>query len=388
VVVSLAKKVLNFGVTLVYVWMSIPTNSHGRVRFQDFELDLQTAELTRNGIKVALQHQSFQVLAVLSQRPGELITRDELKKALWASDTFVDFDHSLNKAVNRLRAALSDSSEEPQYIETLPRLGYRFIAGVDATPSWVEVQKSTGVGGEPGCSVILPRTAYQRIQQLIRNRIEAGQLRPGDAVASERELARIHQVSLMTARHALQSLKREGLVERRRGVGAFVATPKIHFNKLMSYTEQMASRGLSARSKIVYSGLLSDEPEIAARLSLSPTSALVKIERVRLAADQPFALEASYLSAEKFSGMVDAPLERSSLFDTLEQNYGIELAYSDDEIDSTAADTRVATQLDVPRGTPLLRIRQLICTTTGTPAIYVQGLYLWRWHTLVVRRFR
>ena len=76
--------------------------------------------------------------------------------------------------------------------------------------------------------------AYQRIQGAIRKRIEAGQLRTGDAVASERDLAKIHQVSLMTARHALASLERDGIVERRRGIGTFVATPKIHFNKLMS----------------------------------------------------------------------------------------------------------------------------------------------------------
>ncbi|MGB7468402.1 MAG: GntR family transcriptional regulator, partial [Candidatus Acidiferrum sp.] len=80
--------------------------------------------------------------------------------------------------------------------------------------------------------------AYKRIQGAIRKGIESGELRPGDIVASERELARIHDVSLMTARHALASLESEGVVERRRGVGTFVATPKIHFNKLMSYTEQ------------------------------------------------------------------------------------------------------------------------------------------------------
>src|SRR6267142_1913448 len=81
--------------------------------------------------------------------------------------------------------------------------------------------------------------AYQTIQSAIRKRIDSGQLQPGDAVASERDLAKIHQVSLMTARHALASLEREGVVERRRGIGTFVAAPKIHFNKLMSYTEQM-----------------------------------------------------------------------------------------------------------------------------------------------------
>src|SRR5205823_2734065 len=108
--------------------------------------------------------------------------------------------------------------------------------------------------------------AYKRIQSVIWKRIEAGQLKPGDVVDSERELARIHRVSLMTARHALTSLEREGIVERRRGAGTFVAPPKIHFNKLMSYTEQMASRGLVARSRLLSSKVIESEPEIAARL--------------------------------------------------------------------------------------------------------------------------
>ena len=85
---------------------------------------------------------------------------------------------------------------------------------------------------------------YKRIQNAIRKRIEAAEVTPGDAVPSERELAKRHKVSLMTARHALAGLEREGIVERRRGAGTFVALPKIHFNKLMSYTEQMSSRGL------------------------------------------------------------------------------------------------------------------------------------------------
>ena len=230
--------------------------------------------------------------------------------------------------------------------------------------------------------------AYQRIQATIRKRIEAGQLHPGDVVASERELARIHQVSLMTARHALASLEREGVVERRRGIGTFVATPKIHFNKLTSYTEQMASRGLSARSKVLYAGVVTGEDEIAARLSLPSGSSLVKVERVRHASDEPFALETCYLSAEEFRGLADAVVERSSLFATLERDYAVELAYADEEIDATAADGRAAKLLAVPRGTSLLRIRQLIYTTKGKAAIYVLGLYLSGRHTLVIRRFR
>src|SRR5262247_1531427 len=97
--------------------------------------------------------------------------------------------------------------------------------------------------------------AYKKIQNVIRKRIEGGQLKIGDAVDSERELARIHKVSLMTARHALAGLEREGMVERRRGSGTFVAPPKIHFNKLMSFTEQMASRGLAGYSRILSASL-------------------------------------------------------------------------------------------------------------------------------------
>src|SRR5437899_12605850 len=114
--------------------------------------------------------------------------------------------------------------------------------------------------------------AYQRIQSSIRKRIDAGQLRPGDPVSSERDLAKLHQVSLMTARHALATLEHEGLVERRRGIGTFVAAPKIHFNKLMSYTEQMSSRSLTAGSKVLFARVLENENEAAARLSLPPTS--------------------------------------------------------------------------------------------------------------------
>src|SRR6185312_9560655 len=103
--------------------------------------------------------------------------------------------------------------------------------------------------------------AYQKIQDSIRERIDAGDLKSGDVVASERELARIHKVSLMTARHALAGLEREGIVERRRGSGTFVAPPRIHFNKLMSYTEQMLARGLAPISKVITSKIVEDEEE-------------------------------------------------------------------------------------------------------------------------------
>ena len=230
--------------------------------------------------------------------------------------------------------------------------------------------------------------AYKRIQSAILKRIEAGQLKTGDAVDSERELARIHKVSLMTARHALAALEREGMVERRRGSGTFVAPPKIHFNKLMSFTEQMASRGLAGFSRVLSATLIDGEPEIAARLALPAGSRMVKIERLRQGADDPFALETVYLSAEQFAGLTRSPLERGSLFGMLQREYGVALAHADEEIDATAADPRTADLLSVSRGAPLLRIRQVIFSTGGKPTIYVLGLYRSDRHTLHIRRFR
>jgi len=230
--------------------------------------------------------------------------------------------------------------------------------------------------------------AYQRIQSAIRRRIESGEIRPGAAVASERELARIHKVSLMTARHALASLEREGFVGRRQGVGTFVSPPKIHFNKLMSYTELMASRGMLARSKIVYAGVVEPDYGISTRLSAPPTSPLTKIERVRLAGDEPFALETFFLLANNFPSIANAPLERSSLFATLKHDYGVELAYADEEIDVTVTDVRTAKLLAVPVGDPLLRISQLIYSTKCKAVMYGTGLYLPGRHVLAIRRFR
>jgi GntR family transcriptional regulator len=245
----------------------------------------------------------------------------------------------------------------------------------------IEVYMTIGVrnGAEP---------AYKRIQSAIRERIESGLLKPGDVVDSERELAKLYSVSLMTARHALADLAREGVVERRHGAGTFVAQPKIHFNRLLGYTEQMASLGLAIRSKIVSSAIVNREHEITARLGLSPSSRLVRIERVRSAGSEPVAHEVCYLEAEEFAELMDAPLEKASLFSKLERDHGIELAYADEEIDATHADHRIAELLNIARGAPLLRIRQLIFSTGGRATVYVIGLYCSGRHTLRIRRFR
>lgn len=106
------------------------SNGSRIVQFGVFEVDQKAGELRRNGAWVKLQEQPFQILALLLERPGEVISRDELQRRLWPADTFVDFDHSLNAAVRRLRDALGDSAESPRYVETVARRGYRFVAPV------------------------------------------------------------------------------------------------------------------------------------------------------------------------------------------------------------------------------------------------------------------
>jgi cholera toxin transcriptional activator len=117
--------------------MSSPTSGSGgetrAVRFGVFELDLAAGELRKNGARIRLQEQPFQVLVALVENAGKVVTRDDLRQKIWAADTFVDFDHSLNTAVNKIREALGDSASSPRFVETLARRGYRFIAPVDGT---------------------------------------------------------------------------------------------------------------------------------------------------------------------------------------------------------------------------------------------------------------
>jgi DNA-binding winged helix-turn-helix (wHTH) protein len=107
------------------------TSSKGRIlRFGVFEANLEAGELRKNGLRVRLQEQPFQLLALLIERPEELVSREELRNKLWAADTFVDFDHSLNTAIKKIREALGDSAVNPRYVETVARRGYRFLAPV------------------------------------------------------------------------------------------------------------------------------------------------------------------------------------------------------------------------------------------------------------------
>src|SRR5580700_4132153 len=107
--------------------MPPPPDELATLRFDTFTLDLRAGELYKSGRKIKLQEQPFQILAMLLEQPGEVVTREQLRERLWPEDTFVDFDHSLNTAVKKLRQALNDEADKPRFIETLPKRGYRFV---------------------------------------------------------------------------------------------------------------------------------------------------------------------------------------------------------------------------------------------------------------------
>jgi TolB-like protein/Tfp pilus assembly protein PilF len=129
------------------------------LRFGIFDLDLQAGELRRSGVKVKLQEQPFRILAILLERPGEVITREQLRQRLWPPDTFVDFEHSINIAVKRLREALRDSADNPRFVETLPRRGYRFIAPVEPAGAISEAPReqaiSRRIATPPGAKIMV-----------------------------------------------------------------------------------------------------------------------------------------------------------------------------------------------------------------------------------------
>ena len=119
-------------------------------------MDLSAGEVRKSGMKLRLQGQPFQVLALLLERAGEIVTREQLQQTLWPSDTFVDFDHSLNSAINKVREALGDTASNPRYVETLARKGYRFIAPLQAAPQTSQATPESVPGPSPQAATVHP----------------------------------------------------------------------------------------------------------------------------------------------------------------------------------------------------------------------------------------
>src|SRR5579871_1482261 len=160
-------------------------------RFGVFEADEAAAELRRQGLRVKLHSQPFQVLIMLLERPSELITREEMRQQLWGADTFVDFDHGLNTAVNKIREALDDSASKPRYIETVSGKGYRFIAPVAAPkPPTLEAPQANTLLTAPGDLPVASRKMVRTLLLLVQA------MYIGFYVGALANLAEIHDIFL------------------------------------------------------------------------------------------------------------------------------------------------------------------------------------------------
>src|ERR1700683_1078575 len=155
----IVRAVVHFTPTEVHSLMPGERRTQERHRFGVFELDTRSGELRKHGVRVRLQEQPVFVLGMLLERPGEVVTREEIQRKLWPADTFVDFDHGLNKAINKIRDALGDSAQNPRFVETVARRGYRFLAEVrveDAVPvprpeatTPTELRERSNLGTDP-----------------------------------------------------------------------------------------------------------------------------------------------------------------------------------------------------------------------------------------------
>jgi TolB-like protein/Tfp pilus assembly protein PilF len=192
------------------------------VRFGTYEVDLRAGELRRQGLKIKLQDQPFQILAMLLNCPGEIITREEVQQRLWPADTFVDFDRGLNRAMNRLREALSDNADHPRFIETIPKRGYRFIAPVE----------------RPGVHTVVTPGQTRRIESLAVLPLENLSADPAqdyfaDGMTDEliTEIARITPLKVVSRRSTMQykgATKPLPLIATELGVDAILEGSVLH----------------------------------------------------------------------------------------------------------------------------------------------------------------
>ncbi|MGH9397617.1 MAG: GntR family transcriptional regulator [Terriglobia bacterium] len=234
----------------------------------------------------------------------------------------------------------------------------------------------------PPAAISLDRTSfvpfYRQIADQVREMIQSGKIPPGQPFWSEGEISSDLGISKMTVRQAFQILRAEGLLTVSKGKRPLVAAGRLQKNtqELRGFTEEMARRGLKPSSKLLVIESVLPEPEISAALKLDKDAEVYKIQRLRLADNQPVGVETSYLPARLFRGLERQDLENKSLYSTLEAHYGVKLDWSEEVLEARAAGKGEADLLQVRRGSPLFFMRRKVYSADGAPVEY--GLSLFR----------
>jgi GntR family transcriptional regulator len=219
---------------------------------------------------------------------------------------------------------------------------------------------------------------YIQLKELLQKQIHSGEYAVGARLPSERELAAQYNVSRMTARQSLQALAQEGLISSRVGKGTFVSAPKINqeLRALTSFSEDMEQRGLKPSSRVLKAEVRPADSEIASRLAVSVRSQVAVLQRVRLADDQPMAVETTYISYQLCPRLLERyDFSQVSLYEVLRRDYGWELVWADQIIETQLPDDNERTLLGITKKTPVLRFTRVTFNADDHPLEFVRSTY-------------
>ncbi|HLI70725.1 MAG TPA: GntR family transcriptional regulator [Ktedonobacteraceae bacterium] len=221
----------------------------------------------------------------------------------------------------------------------------------------------------------LPR--YYQLKEIMREKIRVGEWKPGDLIPSERELGEQYGISRMTARQAITELVNEGLFYREQGKGTFVSRHKItqQLINLTGFTEDMKARGQRAGSRVISAEMIPADEVLAEHLRIKPGQMVFRLQRLRLADDEPLALEISNLSFIGCERLLEEDLERNSLYRLLEEEYGQMLMEAEQELEAGLMGPEEAELLQVPTGSAALFIRRTTYTERDHPIEYAKSVY-------------
>lgn len=221
-----------------------------------------------------------------------------------------------------------------------------------------------------------PIPIYYQIQEHIKELIENGELKPGDALPAEREYAEKHKISRMTVRQAFTQLVNEGYLHRVQGKGTFVAKRKIEqvLHGLTSFTEDMKARGLEPGSQLINFEMIPANSAIASQLSIKEYAPVYEIKRIRLADNVPMALEINYLSANLIKGLTEN-IVNQSLYTYIEGHLGLVIEQASQVIESSIANQMEAQSLKIKKGSPIMLIHRKTFLKDGIPVEYVKSIY-------------
>lgn len=222
-----------------------------------------------------------------------------------------------------------------------------------------------------------PIPLYYQLAEMLREKIQSGELLPGAQLPSERELGETYNISRMTVRQALAYLIREGSLVARQGLGTFVAEPKLAYDALhlLSFTEEMMLKGAAPSSQVLEQALVLPPPAVATELELSPDALTVRIVRLRLSRGTPLLLETVYVPAAFCTGLEKSDLARQSLYALLERDYNLRLSRARQTFETTTANNYEAQLFGIPAGLGMILLEGVTSLENGQPIEYFKAVY-------------